>query len=76
MPTDNGIHPEVNQLIDKLLDIFGGADGGVGFAQLRNFLDDMARRADGGDESAKQIMLVAKRFERLVDIGSGKTKIK
>ena len=72
---DNGIHPEANKVLDQLLDIFGGADGGVGFARLRIFLDDMARRADAGDEHAQQIMLVTHRFYRLVNIGSGKKEL-
>jgi hypothetical protein len=72
--SDNGIHPEANKLLDRLLDVFGGADGGGDFVQLRNFLNDMAKRADGGDESAEKLMLVALRFGRLVDVATGKSK--
>lgn len=61
----------VRQDINAILDIFGGADGGVGFARMIFILDDYEKIAlEGGPDApaAQQLMDVVSRFRRLVDL--------
>ena len=60
----------VRQDVNRILDIFGGADGGVGFALLIFRLDDYEKTAlEGGPDAAAatQLIEVVSRFRRLVD---------
>lgn len=56
--------------IDRILDIFGGADGGVGFARLKFSLEEIERKfhADIDDEAARQLLDILHKFRRLVDV--------
>lgn len=61
----------VRQDVNAILDIFGGADGGVGFARMIFTLDEYERVAlEGGPDAATatQILEVVARFRRLVDL--------
>ena len=49
-----------------LLDVFSGADGGVDFAMLRGFIDQLKDQAAGGDKAAEQILDIQTRYIRLV----------
>lgn len=42
--------------IDTILDIFGGADGGIAFANFKFRYEDIEKQALAGDESAIKIM--------------------
>lgn len=60
----------VRQDVNVILDCFGGADGGVGFAHLIFRLDDLEKVAlEGGSDApaAIQLIEVVARFRRLVD---------
>lgn len=52
----------------NILDTMTGADGGVRFIYLRNLVEEMDRRAEGGDNDAKSIIDVVMRFSRLIDV--------
>jgi hypothetical protein len=56
--------------INRILDIFGGADGGVGFARLKFSLEEIERKfhADIDDEAARQLIDIVHKFRRLVDV--------
>lgn len=58
----------VRQDVNAILDIFGGADGGVGFARMIFILDDYEKQALAGCPSAQQLIEVVARFRRLVDL--------
>lgn len=63
----------VRQDINAILDIFGGADGGVGFANMIFTLDRYEQVSLGnGDPSearaAAQLIDVVAKFRRLVDL--------
>jgi hypothetical protein len=53
----------------NLTDVFTGADGGVDFVKVREFIYEMARRADLGDADALKVLGVMYSFERLVELG-------
>ncbi|QNO00008.1 hypothetical protein phiPsa267_054 [Pseudomonas phage phiPsa267] len=60
----------VREDVNAILDIFGGADGGVGFARMIFILDDYEKQALEGCPSAIQLIEVVSRFRRLVDLTS------
>jgi hypothetical protein len=56
--------------INRILDVFGGADGGVEFVYLKTNLEGIEKRmlADIDDEAAKQLIDILHKFRRLVDV--------
>ena len=56
------------EILDPLLECFGGSDGGVSFINLRFFLKQMVEKAEKGDLDAEKVLSVAERFIRLVEI--------
>lgn len=55
---------ESKVLLDPMLDLFSGADGGVAFAKLRHsFLPDMLSKR--GDENVDEFLTMVERFSRL-----------
>lgn len=56
--------------INRILDVFGGADGGVEFVYLKTNLEIIEQRmlADIDDEAAKQLIDILHKFRRLVDV--------
>ena len=57
--------------INRILDVFGGADGGVEFAYLKFALEDMEKRSlsDSSEAiSALQLLDIVTKFRRLVDV--------
>jgi len=61
-----------NEILDPILDCFGGADGGVSFLNVKNFLREMMQRSENGDASASEVVLVAKRFVKFIEVANGK----
>jgi len=59
-----------NEILNPILDCFSGADGGVSFYSLKFFLAEMIKRKDGGDTSAEQVVLIAERFVKLIEVSS------
>lgn len=55
-----------------LLDVFSGADGGVDFAMLKGFIDQLKQQAAEGDKAAEQILEIQTRYIRLVKMATSK----
>ncbi len=61
-------HQEAGDLLQPILDVFGGADGGPAFARLRHsFLPDMLKTQDDNVTAAEFILMV-RRFSKLCQI--------
>lgn len=56
--------------INRVLDVFGGVDGGVEFAVLKCSLEDIEEKYlnDIDNEAAKQLLDIVHKFRRLVDV--------
>jgi hypothetical protein len=56
--------------INRILDVFGGADGGVEFVKMKFGLEGIEQKmlADIDDEAAKQLIDIVHKFRRLVDV--------
>lgn len=58
-------HAEAGELLQPILDVFSGVDGGVAFARLRHsFLPDMLA-AQAEDPTAVEFVLMVRRFSKL-----------
>ena len=58
-----------NQIVDPILSVFGGEDGGVAFARLsKSFLPEMIVRAHNGDAKAAELVRMATQFSRLCSL--------
>ena len=63
-------HEESGQLLQPMVDLFGGADGGPAFARLRHsFLPDML--AKRGDPTVDEFLLTVERMSRLCKLMMG-----
>jgi hypothetical protein len=57
----------VEELIDPILNVFGGADGGIGFAKLRHdFLPSLVNKADRTNLEESVLTMVTQ-FSRLCE---------
>ena len=66
----------VTESVQNLLDIFTGADGGVQYVLLLDALHLMEQQSEQGDEGAKEILEMVVRFNKLVQLLSGKERKK
>lgn len=56
------------KLLDPILSLFGGEDGGVAFAKLRHdFLPDMLAR-EGTDPTVDEFLMMVRRFSKLCEM--------
>ncbi len=54
------------ELLQPILDLMGGADGGVGFSKLRHdFLPEMLARTEAGEQLPAELVLMVTRFSVL-----------
>lgn len=58
---------ELNDDLQEILDTFSGADGGIKFVRFKALLEEIEKRSLSGDEAAKEIIKIVKRFRRLID---------
>ena len=59
---------EARKLLDPILDVFGGADGGVAFSKLRHsFLPDALSKA-GESNTTDQFLRMVGQFSKLCEI--------
>lgn len=61
---------KMQQTIADICDVFSGADGAVAYFKFRCLCEDMEKKADAGDEGAKQICDVVYHFQKLIDVAS------
>lgn len=70
--------PKWNVIMNKdLLDILNcmtGADGGSSFIRLKVFIEEMETRESTGDDEAKQLMGVVRRFNNLIKYANKELK--
>ncbi len=62
----------IQNILERIIDVFVGSDGGVAFVKLRFFLEDLEKQAVDGDASAQQIIEVVKQFDRLISCATDK----
>lgn len=60
--------PENKEAFDYITETFGGADGGLRFLKLRAMLECMDRQAAAGDTVSDDVILIMRRFERLIKV--------
>lgn len=58
---------KLNDDLQTILDTFSGADGAVSFVKLRLLLANLEEHEIAGDESAREILNVLRRFRKLID---------
>lgn len=58
-------NPNTDPDLDYLLDLFTGADGGIGFINLRSLIEVLKKQADEGDKSAAEVIKIFRNFTRL-----------
>jgi hypothetical protein len=51
---------------DCILDCMTGADGGVSFVMLQNFLNALDAQAESGDAKAEEIVNIMRRFAKMI----------
>lgn len=57
---------QAKELLDPIMDLMSGADGGVGFAKLRHdFLPDMLEKSANGGALEAELVLVVTRMSVL-----------
>jgi len=61
---------ELNDNFQEILDTFSGADGGIKFVKLMGLLEEIEKRSLAGDETAKEILKVVRRFRKLIDVAN------
>lgn len=64
---------EIKTILDRLTDVFSGADGGVSFVMLKNLIEALDKKAQEGDEDAEEVLTTTlRRFNKLLDISQNK----
>ena len=58
---------ETKAAFDNILNTFSGEDGGVKFLYLIIAVENFDKKAEKGDEAAKNIILTLIRFSRMID---------
>jgi hypothetical protein len=71
MKAPNGLSIELKETIDYIMDIFAGADGGIGFVNLLALLREVEQQLEEGEQEAAEILQVIYRFKRLLEIANG-----
>ena len=60
--------PEVKAAMDRILDTFGGADGGVSYYRLARAVEGFDVQAtEEGNKSAEMLTQIVVKFARLID---------
>lgn len=64
------IHDQkTKELLDPILAVFGGEDGGVAFTKLRHgFLPDILRKAEEGSYAEHNLAVMVSQFSRLCEV--------
>jgi hypothetical protein len=59
---------EVQSITINQLDCFGGADGAVWFSKYKALVDDLAIKADNGDNDAIEVIKIMRKYNRLLEL--------
>ncbi len=61
------------EALDYILDIMGGADGGIGFVNLRSMIEHLSTATENGDETAEEALRMSLHsFKRLIEVANRK----
>jgi len=63
--------PLIQEAVDKFLRVFGGEDGGSGYAKLMRLIQKLDRASLEGDLVAAQVLACVEQFSRLIDVAEG-----
>jgi hypothetical protein len=58
----------VHPAIDDIMDVIGGAAGGIPFIKFKNTLESLNYQAEAGDAASIKIIEIVKQFARLVTL--------
>ena len=67
--------PEMEEAMQKILDVFSGADGGGSFAILCMLVQDLDKDAAAGDKDAIEVLSCITKFNKLIEIAKRGGKI-
>lgn len=67
--TTEEVRTQIKHDIDPILDLFGGSDGGVGFAKL--YHDFLPRLYSNDEEISQDTVVMIKQFSRLCKVMLG-----
>lgn len=65
MPT---MRKETAEAIAKVMDMYTGADGGIGYVKFRALVEILDAKAAAGDAASIQLIDIIRRYARLVDV--------
>lgn len=54
--------------LDKIMDTFSGADGGVSFLKFKMLIEGLDTQAQNGDRKADMILDIMRDFSKLIDV--------
>jgi len=63
--------PLIQEAVDKFLRVFGGEDGGSGYASLMRLIQRLDKASLEGDPNAEGALACVKQFSRLIDVAAG-----
>ena len=61
---------ETKKAFDNILDTMTGMDGGVSFVKFKCLVEQMDDMANNGNKPAEEIILLVKRFSKLIDVAN------
>lgn len=67
-----GMRPSTEEKFCIILDAFSGADGGGAFMKVRWLIEEMDKRASGGDRDAWELVAIMVQFANLVEYADKK----
>ena len=63
------------QAFSNILDTMTGTDGAIRFIRFKVLIEDLDKKSLEGDEAAEQLIVLMKRFSKLIDIANEKWDI-
>ncbi len=61
----NPMNPELKRDIDHIMDVFGGADGCVGYVAYRRFMEELNGKTDA---ASKELIAITTRFAKFLRV--------
>lgn len=62
--------PETKEALDTVLSCFGAEDGGISFYRFYLMMEQLDVQAQAGDVAAEELILIARRFARLIEVAN------
>ena len=68
--------PKIKEIVQDILDVFTGADGGADYIHFISFMEDMCNRyLDNDDKAAGEILNVVVRFHCLLKVAKSQKEL-